>query len=190
MEKFRSKLGSGVIAISLAACTVGGAIPAFAANTGTTDVTVKTDEASTQLEFSVPTEIAFAASADGTLTGPSATSTEIQNKSTFPIHVTKQQTTAVDPFNIVSDVNATSVTTDNNIQYTTTVGTTATTAADSVSGVDLSAKADYNMGYAGSSTDKLQVATSNGKISKVTTDLTTAKKAAQITWTLAAGNAA
>lgn len=42
------------------------------------------------------------------------------------------------------------------------------------------------MGYAGSGTDSVAIA-STGKVSHVTKDLSKAQKAATVTWTLAAG---
>lgn len=45
------------------------------------------------------------------------------------------------------------------------------------------------MGYAGSATDKLSLATTDAKIARVTADLSTAQKAATVTWTVAPGAA-
>ena len=51
---------------------------------------------------------------------------------------------------------------------------------------NLSADKSWNMGYAGSGTDSVAIA-STGKVSHVTKDLSKAQKAATVTWTLAAG---
>ena len=53
---------------------------------------------------------------------------------------------------------------------------------------DLSKDANWNMGYAGSGKDSVAIA-STGKVSHVTKDLSSAQKAATVTWTLAAGAA-
>ena len=53
---------------------------------------------------------------------------------------------------------------------------------------DLSDKAAWNMGYAGSATDSVQVA-STGKVANVNLDLSQPQHAATVTWTLAAGAA-
>ena len=56
--------------------------------------------------------------------------------------------------------------------------------------VDLKSNTAWNMGYAGSATSSITLDPSNAKIARVDQDLTTAKKAATITWTVAAGAAA
>lgn len=68
MKKTAIKMG-----IAAAMCGLGlvaGLVPAsaFADNSGTTDVKVKTDPASTQLTFEVPTLIQFGVDSAGTLT--------------------------------------------------------------------------------------------------------------------------
>lgn len=150
-------------------------------NTGPTDVTVQVqkDQGVDQLAFEVPTVIPFAAKADGTLIGPSKETTEIVNKSVFPIHVTKMSTSAVGTgWSLVAD--ASKSTSENSLSFELN-GVSAATPAD------LSAKAAWSMGYAGSGKDSVAI-TSTGKVSHVTKDLSSAQKAATITWTLAAGS--
>jgi len=45
------------------------------------------------------------------------------------------------------------------------------------------------MGYEGSATDTIPLKTSDAKIARVTTDISTPQKAAAITWTVASGAA-
>ena len=143
----------------------------------TSDGQTSSDE---NLTFSTPTVIPFSANAKGEMTGPSAASTQIINKSVFPVHVTKMAVAAQDPFHIVDDV--TTSTGTNDVQFTVHG---AKAAAD----VDLSANTAWNMGYAGSDTDHIDLDTSDAKIARVTANLKDAQKAATITWTLASGNA-
>ena len=157
-------------------------------NTGSTEVTViaekgtepgHTDE--DQLAFEVPTKIAFAAKADGTLVGPSADATKIENKSVFGIHVTNIDVTAANGWTLVSD---------------TTTGTENNAIAFTLNGVqalpnkDVSNDTAWNMAYAKSqdASDSIAVE-AKGNVARVTNDLKTEQKAATITWTLAAGNA-
>lgn len=154
-------------------------------NTGTTEVTIqaaKSSDGKDQLSFSVPTVIPFAVTAkDGTLVGPDASATQIVNKSVFPIHVTKMAVAEQSPFHVVSDTSHS--TTENDIQFTIHG---AKAAAD----VDLSKDVSWDMEYAASS-DKnhINLDTTNGKVARVTADLSKAQKVATITWTLAAGKA-
>lgn len=155
---------------------------AFAAgNTGTTEVTVqaqKDTQGNDQLAFEVPTVIPFAAKADGTLVGPSASETRIVNKSVFPIHVTGMSTSAQGTgWSLVADAENSSETNALSFELN---GVSAATPAD------LSASKAWNMGYEGSGANTVAIA-STGKVSHVTKDLSSARKAATVTWTLAAG---
>lgn len=159
--------------------------PVENSNSGTTDVTIQVEKGGTsgqedQLAFEVPTEIPFAAKHDGTLVGPSADKAQIVNKSVFPIHVTKMAVAQQDPFHIVDDV-ATSTGT-NDVQFTVH-------GAKAGASVNLLANTAWNMGYAGTATDRIGLDTTDAKIARVTANLSTPQKAATITWTLAAGSA-
>lgn len=133
------------------------------------------------LTFTTPTVIPFAVKGDGTMTTANAASLKIENKSVFPIHVTNMAAAAVNPFHLVADV---SKSTDNDDFQFSLKGTAAAAS------VDLKSNKAWNMGYAGSATSSITLDPSNAKIARVDQDLTTAKKAATITWTVAAGAAA
>lgn len=166
-------------------------------NTGTTDVTIKVDQGGTQgkdqLAFEVPTEIPFAAKADGTLVGPSAEVTKIVNKSVFPIHVTNMAVSAVGGWTLVDDASQSSE--SNALSFELSADPAADPAAESFAGAvsaakprDLSNDINWSMKYAGAASNKDEVAiASKGKVANVDKDLHTATQAATITWTLAAG---
>lgn len=155
-------------------------------NTGTTNVTIQVDKGGQggqedQLAFTVPTEIPFAAKADGTLVGPTANKTQIVNKSVFPIHVTSMDVSnGTTDWKLVTE--ASSKATDANQLSFKLNGISAATHAD------LTEDVRWNMGYSGSATGSIDIS-SEGKVANVTKDLSTAQKAATITWTLAAGSA-
>ena len=189
MEKkwMKGKLVAGVAAMSLAACCM--AAPAFAdgnatATTGTSNTTKVTLTATdTQMKFTVPTVIAFNALADGTLQGPSADSVQITNQSVYPIHVTKVAASEQAPFKLVTNVATASDA--NAVSFTMTTGSTT---VDAATGKDTSAVADYNLGYAGSGSETLSIATA-GNLARANADLSTAQQIATVTWTLAPGAA-
>lgn len=163
-----------------AAFAAGNATLVKDSNTGTTEVTVQVqkDQGVDQLAFEVPTVIPFAAKANGELIGPSASETKIVNKSVFPIHVTGMSTSVQGTgWSLVTD--ASKSTSENSLSFELNSVSAATPA-------DLSADKSWNMGYAGSGTDSVAIA-STGKVSHVTKDLSSAQKAATVTWTLAAG---
>lgn len=184
-----------VIKKSVAAVTAGLALVACAATpisalaaSQSTEVTIQAASPSggqtssdDNLTFSTPTVIPFAAKGDGTMSTADASSLKIENKSVFPIHVTKMDVAAVDPFHLVADV--TKSTGNDDFQFSLK-GTAAAAT------VDLKANKAWNMGYAGSATSSITLDPSNAKIARVDSDLSTAKKAATITWTVAAGAAA
>ena len=164
MKKTAIKMG-----IAAAMCGLGlvaGLVPAsaFADNSGTTDVKVKTDPASTQLTFEVPTLIQFGV--------------DSANKSVFPIHVTNMTATAKAPFVLGDTATAAA---DNTLDFTID-GHKA-----SAGSTDLSADASFNLGYAESATASHRLTVANGKIVKVNQDLTKNPSVASVTWTLAAG---
>lgn len=175
--------------LALAATTLA-PVAAFAAgnavtsgNTGSTEVTIQAEkdtQGKDQLNFEVPTVIPFAAKADGTLVGPSAEATKITNKSVFPIHVTGMSaSTEGTNWKLVADASKSS---DANALSFELNGVSAA-HPDNLSG-----KASWDMGYAGSATDSVAVA-STGRVANVNLNLSSAQKAATVTWTLAAGSA-
>lgn len=173
------------LALATTALAPAAALAAPLGNTGTTDVTIQVDKGGQggqedQLAFDVPTEIPFAAKADGTLVGPSKDAIKIVNKSVFPIHVTGMSTSTGDMgWNLVADASKSE--SNDSLSFELNNVSAATPA-------DLSANKDWNMGYAGSGKDSVAII-STGKVSHVTKDLSKPQKAATITWTLAAGNA-
>lgn len=189
IKKALQKAGAGVFGVALAATC---AVPAlaYAADNTSTDVTIQSQSAinsaggqttsDENLAWEAPTVIPFAAKADGTMVGPSADSVQIVNKSVFPIHVTNMAVAEQSPFHLVPDVTASTGT--NDFQFTIH-------GAQAAASVDLASDATWNLGYATSATDKLSLDTSDAKIARVTADLSTAQKAATITWTVASGQA-
>lgn len=111
----------------------------------------------------------------------SSSALKIQNMSIFPIHVTNMAVAEVEPFHLVADV--TKSTGTNDFQFTVHGAKAAAT-------VNLAANTAWNMDYHGSATDSIALDTTDAKIARITSDLSSAKKAATITWTLAAGAAA
>lgn len=176
----------GALALSLVMATAI-ATPALAFADGTTsrstEVTIRSatpDPDGDNLSFSVPTQIPFVAKADGTMLAPSADTLKIQNRSVFPIHVVNMAVTEQSPFKLVADVAASSDA--NAFQF-------MVNGLQAAAFVDTSSSAAWNMGHAGSETDAISLKITNAKIARVTTDITTPKKAAAITWTVASGAA-
>lgn len=183
-RNFKTRVSALALSLVVAAAI---ATPALAFADGTTsqstDVTIQyvtPDPGGDNLSFSVPTKIPFVAKADGTMLNASAEKLQIQNKSVFPIHVVNMTVTAQSPFKLVADV---ATGTDANAFQFTINDTKAASFANT------SADVAWNMGYAGSSTDKISLDITDAKIARVTTDITTPKQAATITWTVASGAA-
>lgn len=173
---------------ALCAVGVAGALlaptAAFAANT--TEVTVEAD--TSNIAFTVPTTIPLSVQADGSLIVASEDEFKITNKSPFDIHVTGITVKSEDGWNIVASASASS--NDNSIDLAIGPSGNAADASEAIQagGVSLSDNAAWNMGYAGSAEDSINL-TCSGNVSHVTKDLQTASKVATITWTVAAGQA-
>lgn len=90
--------------------------------------------------------------------------------------------TAESPFKLVANVEEG---TDANVFQFTVNGLQADAFADT------STNTAWNMGYAGSANDNdaILLNITDAKIARVTTDITTPRKAATITWTVASGAA-
>mgnify|MGYP006928640518 FL=1 len=183
-KKLKTRVGALAVSFVMATAI---ATPAFAFADGTsaqsTEVTIQSvtpEPGGDDLSFSVPTQIPFVAKADGTMLAPSADALQIQNKSVFPIHVVNMAVAEQSPFKLVADV---------------TVGTDANAFQFMVNGLQAAASVDtsnlpaWNMGYANSANDKISLDIANAKIARVTTDISTAQKAATVTWTVASGAA-
>lgn len=117
------------------------------------------------------------ATADGMLIGPDADAIAIRNLSAFPIRVKQMDTTAETPFHLVDDVAKSS----GNNDFQMSMNDTAVKQT-----VELPDDGTWAMGYAGNEdgNDVLPIAISNAKIARVTADLSAAKKAATVTWTV------
>ncbi len=165
--------------------------PAMAAGrVGTTKVTVKTEI--DNVAFKVPTVIPFVAKADGTLQGPSAEATTIDNLSAYGIHVANMKIDAASTWTIAAD--AKTGTAQNSIAFK--VGPEGAlqdaSAATQGTGLDLSKNAAFDMGYQGiaGGTDKIKLKTS-GNVARVTRDIFhitgEGDQVATITWTVEPG---
>ena len=177
--------------LTLAAGAFAPAVALAAGNTGSTSVTIKAETATDpdhpggtvdQLSFEVPTKIAFMAKANGALQGPAAESTVIKNNSVSPIHVTKiAVSTDNTGWTLVDDADPNKVATENSLSFK--LKNEIATIEKEVSGNT------WNIAYAGApdGKDSLQIET-EGKVCRVTKDLSQEQNAASIKWTLAAGN--
>lgn len=172
----RSYLQIGAtFAVAAIALIAGGKPSEAKAADGTTDVTVQVAEGDENLAWSVPTQIPMKATADGMLIGPDADAIAIRNLSAFPIRVKQMDTTAETPFHLVDDVAKSS----GNNDFQMSMNDTAVKQT-----VELPYDGTWAMGYAGNEdgNDVLPIAIS--KIARVTADLSAAKKAATVTWTV------
>ena len=153
---------------------------------GETIITVQAD--TSNIAFTVPTTIPLSVQADGSLIVASEDEFKITNKSPFDIHVTGITVTSEDGWNIVASASASP--NDNSIDLAIGPSGNAADASEAIQagGVSLSDNAAWNMGYAGSAEDSINL-TCSGNVSHVTKDLQTASKVATITWTVAAGQA-
>ena len=187
-KKAVSTISAVALAGTLGFCGVFGAQnQASAAETNSTEVTIKAAAADdpSQIEWTAPTQIPFAASADGTLVGPSADALQIQNESVFPIHLTKISVAAESGWNVVSDVTADTSVTDA-VSFSVGAGSTTVSASDALSGKDVSTSTDFNMSAKDVSGSAINIDTS-GNLARSTKDLSTAQKAATVSWTVAVG---
>ena len=174
----RSYLRIGTTLVAAAIALIAGGKPSEArAADGTTDVTVQVAEGDENLAWSVPTQIPMKATASGTLIGPDADAIAIRNLSAFPIRVKQMDTAAEAPFNLVDDVAKSS----GNNDFQMSMNDTAVKQI-----VELPDDGTWSMGYVGNEkgSDKLPITISNAKIARVTANLSAAKKAATITWTV------
>lgn len=154
-------------------------------NSGTTEVTVQADDSN--IVFQVPTVIAFSANADGTLTGPTASSTTIKNLSVFGIHVTNMLVEQESPWVLVPE--ASSAGQNNAIDFQVGPESDMRDAfnASQVGGINLSTVEAWDMGYEGSENDSIALETT-GNVANATQALSdTGSKVATITWTVEPG---
>lgn len=171
------RIGMTLAATAAIALIAGGKPSEARAADGTTDVTVQIAEGDENLAWSVPTQIPMKATAAGTLISPDADAIAIRNLSAFPIRVKQMDTTAEAPFHLVDDVDKSS----GNNDFMMTMNNTAAKQT-----VELPNDGTWSMGYAWNEkgSDKLPITISDAKIARVTANLSAAKKAATITWTV------
>lgn len=171
------RVGTTLAAVAAIALIAGGKPNEARAADGTTDVTVQVAEGDENLAWSTPTQIPMKATAAGTLIGPDADAIAIRNLSAFPIRVKQMDMTVEAPFNLVDDVGKSS----GNNDFMMTVNGTAVKQT-----IELPDDGTWSMGYKGNEkgSDKLPITISNAKIARVTADLSAAKKAATVTWTV------
>ena len=171
------RVSTTLAAVAAIALIAGGQPNEARAADGTTDVTVQVAEGDENLAWSVPIKIPMKATADGTLIAPDADAIAIRNLSAFPIRVKQMDTTAEAPFNLVDDVAKTSGSND----FMMSMNDTAVKQT-----VELPDDGTWSMGYVGNDkgSDVLPITISNAKIARVTANLSAAKKAATVTWTV------
>ena len=172
MRKLRTALGGACLVAALMGCA--GTTPALAAtgNTGTT-------------KFRVPTVIPFVAASDGTLTGPSATTTRIENLSVFGLKVTNVKVTPANGWSHADNVNAA----DDSIRWSLGPkgAEVSATKANTTNGLQI-ASPHWNMTYHSDTThtDDIQLTTA-GNVGRVAQDISIAKQIGSVTFTLAPG---
>lgn len=174
------------IATALTALTL--ATPAMAATPVTTDVEAITSSQIEQnfdddnLSWSAPVVIQFAVKSDGNIIAPSDEALYIQNKSVFPIHLTKFNVKAAEPFSLVSDTKDTK--TKNVFEF-------LMNGYQVQENQDVSKDELFNMSYAGDDeNDKVKLLIVEAKMRNIDVDISKPTKIAKITWTVAPGNTA
>lgn len=160
-------------------------IPAIAAegNTGNTRVTVQADDSN--LRFKVPTVIPFVAASDGTLTGPTADATRIENLSAYGLKVTNVKVTSNNGWNHTEDISAADDSIDWSLGPTGAPVRAAAAATDN--GIDITSP-QWNMTYQSDAveTDDIKLETS-GTVGRVATDISSPVHIGTVTFTLAPG---
>lgn len=159
--------------------------PAIAAegNTGNTKVTVQADDSN--LRFKVPTVIPFVAASDGTLTGPTADATRIENLSAYGLKVTNVKVTSNNGWNHTEDISAADDSIDWSLGPTGAPIRAAAAATDG--GIDITSP-QWNMTYQSDAveTDDIKLETS-GTVGRVATDISSPVHIGTVTFTLAPG---
>lgn len=174
-----------VTAAAGAALAMPSPMPAIAAegNTGNTKVTVQADDSN--LRFKVPTVIPFVAASDGTLTGPTADATRIENLSAYGIKVTNVKVTSNNGWNHTEDISAADDSIDWSLGPTGAPVRAAAAATDN--GIDITSP-QWNMTYQSDAveTDDIKLETS-GTVGRVATDISSPVHIGTVTFTLAPG---
>lgn len=160
-------VGAG-LALGLAAALA--PTPALAADrVQSTEVLLRTEI--DNVSFKVPTVIPFVAHADGTLDGPSADATTIENLSAYGIHVTNMKVASSTGWALEATPSA--GTAENSINFNVGPADSLQNAytASQGTGIDLSGNAYFDMKYQGSGADVLKLETSGGTVARVTADI-------------------
>lgn len=176
----RNRFICGATAFALAAMT---AIPvtAFAANGGSTSVTLEAD--SSNINVTVPATIPMTVDGAGAIV--TSGSHEISNESMFNVQLTEFQTTAQGSFNIVSDAASGG---DNALELDMTIGGgSPVDLATTLAGKTAAFGADGNLDYAGGASDTKSVSIS-GKAANLNADVSSATEVATLSWTFAPGS--
>lgn len=185
-ENPKHKLLAGIAAVALTVGLGAAALPVAQAHAAeaTTGIYLQADDA--KLIASAPTRIDVAVNGDGSFVTPSADSLLIENGSVFAIHVSDMKATALNDFNFVTQGEADSAASENNIWMTVQPGSgSASELADAQSGLALTDDA-WAMTKVGSAGDSVALTTEGG-ISNVTKELASSQQFGQIDWTFAAG---
>lgn len=136
-----------------------------------------------KLTVSAPTQINMIVQADGTLTGPSAAATQLQNGSVFGVHVKNIKATAENSFAFEE----TAAKSDSVSMNITPANGTAVNLASCLNGGKDVADSDWNLTKKGTDGATIDF-TTGGTLSNVTKDLSTNQQFGTINWTFAAGN--
>lgn len=196
-KKVVSTISAIALMASLGVCSVFGAsTQASAAETNSTEVTIQVTDDMSQISWSAPTKVPLAVAGDGTIICPDNEVLAITNENVLPIHLTKVEVAASDPWTITDDVSAYAGSENDlaafSINFKRGAGVEVK-ASDALSGADVSTETDLNMAYAGYITGADETLADNvnfdlsGNVAKVMQDLSTEKDLSTITWTIAPG---
>lgn len=174
-------LGAAAPAFALDASSVAGTMSNGTGNTASTDVYLQAD--TDKLIVAAPTQINMIVQADGTLTGPSAAATQLQNGSAFGVHVKNIKATAKNGFALEQTAAA-----NDSVSMNITPGSgTAVNLASCLDGGKTIAGSDWNLTKKGTDGAAIDLAT-GGTMSNITKDLAANQQFGTIDWTFAAGN--
>ena len=176
-------LGAAVPAFALDASSVAGTMSNGTGNTASTDVYLQAD--TDKLIVAAPTQINMIVQADGTLTGPSAAATQLQNGSAFGVHVKNIKATAKNGFALEQTAAA-----NDSVSMTITPRTDKATAVNLAScldgGLNVS-DGNWTLTKKGTEADTIHLFT-GGTLSNITKDLSANQQFGTIDWTFAPGN--
>ena len=176
-------MGAAAPAFALSPSTTAGSLSDGSGNTASTAVYLQAD--TDKLIVKAPTKINMIVQADGTLTGPSAAATQLENGSTFGVHVKNIKATAKNSFALEQTAKA-----NDSVSLNITPGAgTAVNAANCLNtGLNVTTS-DWNLNKKGTAGNTIDLAT-GGTLSNITKDLAANQQFAQIDWTFAAGQIA